>query len=98
MEQLQAIQEHITKLCNPQRFLLFGSWAKRTAIAKSDIYLCIVSSTRNKQALLADLYCDTEADTPIDFLLYTPAEWDQCVRDHQSFAHKLNRKGIVLYS
>ena len=67
------------------------------ATVKSDIDICVVASTKNKRELLTDLYCDTESKTPIDFLLYTPEEWDQCVSDYQSFAHKLDREGIVLY-
>ena len=97
MEELQAIQEQIIKLCAPQKILLFGSRAKGTSTAKSDIDLCIIASTTNKRALLTDLYCDTQSDIPIDFLLYTPEEWDQCVSDCQSFAHKLNQEGVVLY-
>lgn len=72
--------------------LLFASQANGTATAKSDIDLCIVASTSNKRTLLTDLYFDTESDIPIDFLLYTPEEWDRCVNDHQSFVHKLNRE------
>ena len=86
MEELAAIQEQIVKLCSPQKILLFGSRAKGTATVKSDIDICVVASTKN-----------TESKTPIDFLLYTPEEWDQCVSDYQSFAHKLDREGIVLY-
>ena len=97
MKMLKGIQEQIIHLCNPQRILLFGSQANGTATAKSDIDLCIVASTNNKRALLTDLYCNTESETPIDFLLYTPEEWEQCVKDRQSFAHKLNREGVVLY-
>ena len=97
MEMLQAIQEQIIKLCDPQKILLFCSLAKGTSTDKSDIDLCIVASTNNKRALLTNLYCDTISDTPIDFLLYTPEEWNQSVNDHQSFAHKLNREGVVLY-
>jgi hypothetical protein len=97
MEELREIQEQIVKLCAPEKILLFGSRAKGTATARSDIDLCVIASTTNKRALLTDLYCDTQSDTPIDFLLYTPEEWDQCVSDYQSFAHKLNQEGIVLY-
>ena len=97
MEELAAIQEQIVKLCSPQKILLFGSRAKGTATVKSDIDICVVASTKNKRELLTDLYCDTESKTPIDFLLCTPEEWDQCVSDYQSFAHKLDREGIVLY-
>ena len=97
MELLSTIQEQIIRLCDPQKILLFGSQAKGTATAKSDIYLCIIAATRDKRALLTDLYCDTESDIPIDFLLYTLEEWERSVADSQSFAHKLNKEGIVLY-
>ena len=97
MEQLKAIQEQIIKLCDPEKILLFGSQAKGTATASSDIDLCIVVSTDNKRALLTDLYCGTISDTPIDFLLYTPEEWGQNINDLQSFSYKINQEGIVLY-
>ena len=92
-----AIREQVIQFCDPQKILLFGSQAKGTATAKSDIDLCIIASTNDKRSLLTDLYCDTESDTPIDFLLYTPEEWEHSVADSQSFAHKLNREGVVLY-
>ena len=97
VEELNAIREQVIQLCDPQKILLFGSQAKGTATAKSDIDLCIIAPTNDKRSLLTDLYCDTESDTPIDFLLYTPEEWEHSVADSQSFAHKLNREGVVLY-
>ena len=97
VEKLNAIREQVIQLCDPQKILLFGSQAKGTATTKSDVDLCIIASTNDKRSLLTDLYCDTESDTPIDFLLYTPEEWERSVADSQSFAHKLNREGVVLY-
>lgn len=98
MEELQAIQEQIIHLCRPQKILLFGSQAKGTATSKSDIDLCVIASTENKRALLTDLYCDTESNIPIDFLLYTPEEWKQCVEDRQSFAAQVkSRRGCSLW-
>ena len=70
---------------------------RRSYYSKSDIDLCVIASTKDKRSLLTDLYCDTESDTPIDFLLYTPEEWEHSVADSQSFANKLNREGVVLY-
>lgn len=96
MEKLNAIREQVIRLCAPEKILLFGSQAKGTATAKSDIDLCVIASTKDKRSLLTDLY-DTESDTSIDFLLYTPEEWEHSVADSQSFANKLNREGVVLY-
>ena len=64
------------RLCAPEKILLFGSQAKGTATAKSDIDLCVIASTKDKRSLLTDLYCDTGIwIRMIDFLLYTPEEW-----------------------
>ena len=97
VEKLNAIREQVIRLCAPEKILLFGSQTKGTATAKSDIDLCVIASTKDKRSLLTDLCCDTESDTPIDFLLYTPEEWEHSVADSQSFANKLNREGVVLY-
>ena len=97
MEKLNAIREQVIRLCAPEKILLFGSQAKGKKKKKSDIDLCVIASTKDKRSLLTDLYCDTESDTPIDFLLYTPEEWEHSVADSQSFARKLNREGVVLY-
>ena len=60
-------------------------------------FLCIIVDTQDKRTLLTDLYCNTESEAPIDFLLYTPEEWARSVADSRSFAYKLNREGVVLY-
>lgn len=92
-----SLQHQIVKICAPKKIILFGSQAKGTATERSDIDLCIVAETANKRKLLTDLYCDTDSEKPIDFLLYTPEEWDKNVNDIQSFAYKLNREGVLLY-
>ena len=92
-----SLQHQIVKICAPKKIILFGSQAKGTATERSDIDLCIVAETANKRKLLTDLYCDTDSEKPIDFLLYTPEEWDKNVNDVQSFAYKLNREGVRLY-
>ena len=97
MENRNAIREQVIQLCAPEKILLFGSQAKGTATAKSDTDLCVIASTKDKRSLLTDLYCNTESDMSIDFLLYTPEEWEHSVADSQSFANKLNREGVVFY-
>lgn len=94
---LHELQRQVVRKCNPTLVLLFGSQAKGTAKANSDIDLCIVAETRSKRKLLTELYCDIESEKPIDFILYTPDEWAECVSDHQSFAYKINREGVRLY-
>ncbi len=91
------IRDQILKLAHPQCILLFGSQAKGTARPDSDIDLCVVAHADNKRKLLTELYFGVDAERPIDFLLYTPDEWEECLRDKYSFAYMINREGVRLF-
>jgi len=94
---LENITKQIISSYSPNKILLFGSQAKGIASIKSDIDLCVIVDTPNKRRLLADMYYTIETERPIDILLYTPNEWEICVNDTTSFAHKINTEGIALY-
>ncbi|MBR5527948.1 MAG: nucleotidyltransferase domain-containing protein [Clostridia bacterium] len=82
---------------SPEKVYLFGSFAKGCATEHSDIDICIVANTKNKRGLLADLYYEIDCDRPIDFLIYTPDEWEECIADQSSFAHKIQKEGVLLF-
>ena len=93
----ESITEQIIEKYAPEKILLFGSHAKNKAKDKSDIDLCIVMETNNKRQLLAELYYTIQSEKPIDIILYTPAEWNECIKDSTSFAYKIQKEGILLY-
>jgi len=81
----------------PAKIFLFGSCAFGTAQKNSDIDLCIVMDTKDKRRLLKDLYYNIDSEKPVDFLLYTPAEWERCISDKTSFANKIFHSGVALH-
>ncbi len=91
------ITSQIFKTYSPRYIYLFGSQAKGTATSKSDIDLCVVVDTENKRELITDMYCSIVCDIPIDLLVYTPNEWNQCINDSTSFAYKIATEGVKLY-
>ena len=93
----ENIAKQIVDMYLPQKILLFGSHAKGNAKPNSDIDLCVVADTSNKRKTLADMYYYIDSELPIDILLYTPKEWEDCVHDFASFAHKINKEGVLLY-
>lgn len=97
MWMIASLQRQIIEICAPQKIILFGSQAKGTATERSDIDICVIAETTNKRELLTDLYCEIDSEKPVDFLLYTPEEWNKNIEDAQSFAYKLNREGMLLY-
>jgi len=95
--EISKITKQFIDLYAPQKLLLFGSQADNTAGPDSDIDLCVVMEAADKRKLLTDMYVNIESDKPFDLLLYTPNEWENCVKDDLSFAHVINTEGVVLY-
>lgn len=91
------LTKQIINTYRPEKILLFGSQAKGIATEKSDIDLCIVVDTDNKRQLLSEMYYTIETDKPVDILLYTTSEWQQCIKEKTSFAYKINTEGVKLY-
>lgn len=82
---------------NPDKIILFGSRATDNYKTNSDFDLCVVSNSNNKRKTLTNLYCEIDSEFPIDFILYTPDEWERLLTDRYSFAFQINKKGVVLY-
>ena len=87
----------LAKQNNVKQVILFGSRARGDYRERSDIDICVIAETTNKRELLTDLYCEIDSEKPVDFLLYTPEEWNKNIEDAQSFAYKLDREGMLLY-
>lgn len=95
--ELQNVVNQIAANFSPQKIILFGSLSRGEEGYDSDIDLCVIAETDDKRKLLADMYYMTECERPIDFLLYTPEEWRDCIEDSHSFAYKVNAEGIMLF-
>ncbi|MDD4592910.1 MAG: nucleotidyltransferase domain-containing protein [Parabacteroides sp.] len=82
---------------HPDRIILFGSYA--TCLYKpgvSDIDLCIIAESKDKRKTLTEMYSSIRLDIPCDFILYTPPEWAEAIKDPGSFANKISKTGLVL--
>lgn len=93
----QAVKE-IKKKYKPEKIILFGSAASGKVRKWSDIDLVIIKKTKKK-------FCDrieevstlVEHKIPLDFLVYTPEEF-QSMSDWNYFVQKeILAKGRVLY-
>ncbi|HVI40574.1 MAG TPA: nucleotidyltransferase domain-containing protein [Anaerovoracaceae bacterium] len=83
---------------SPEKIVLFGSFGTPAyRPGRSDIDLCVITKTENKIETLSDMYTYVELGIPFDILLYTPEEWDKCITDPGTFAHQIDKSGMVLY-
>jgi len=94
---ISRVVEQLNIKFNPKKLILFGSHAKGNAGSNSDIDLCVITDTADKRKLLTDMYSTIDCERPFDLLLYTPKEWEENVMDKLSFAHVINKQGVVLH-
>ena len=93
----EAVPRLVRELA-PERILLFGSWARRTATRRSDIDVCVIWDTDrsplDRIGRVLELLSD--APRPVEPVVYTPEEWER-MREHVPFVRRIDKEGKVLY-
>ena len=97
----QTIRDVVTELAKQngaRKAILFGSYARGTATARSDVDLIFVESTGLPFLSRLDRYFDPLVDrlrTGIEVFVYTPEEFERLAE--MGFVAEAVREGIVLY-
>lgn len=98
MRSLRAFRRKISKTYDVRRMILFGSRARGTPHKHSDVDLIIVSPKFRRKNLVeraSPLYLAWELDLPVDFLCYTPEEFDKLSK-RGGLVREAVREGIVI--
>lgn len=93
---LQAFRRKISKRYAVRRMILFGSRARGTPHRYSDVDLIIVSSKFKRKNIVdraSPLYMEWDLDLPVDFLCYTPEEFDELSK-RPSIVREALREGV----
>jgi len=95
------------KPLNPQKIILFGSYAYGNPTKDSDIDLIIVTDDdifsrdfEEKMQIhlkVANLLTDMQREIPIDLIVHTKPMHDRFNELNSMFCREINEKGIVLY-
>ncbi|MFU8858243.1 MAG: nucleotidyltransferase domain-containing protein [Deferrisomatales bacterium] len=82
---------------NPERVLLFGSWARGAADAESDVDVVVVYPT-HKRFLdrLEELYLLWPLPVAVDILAYTPDEFQEMLQ-WNAFLQDIVAESKILY-
>lgn len=84
---------------DPERILLFGSWARHEEDELSDLDVVVIKRTTQpflerlgeiSKFLPAELGC-------VDVLVYTPEEYQQMRKDGNAFAEMLAEEAVLIY-
>ena len=81
----------------PERIILFGSHARGEPAA--DIDVVILKSTPERFLdRLKRVYERWTLPVSVDILVYTPAEWEQMIREDRGFILRISAEGRELYA
>ncbi len=98
-ETLDEIVRHIVRVLDPEKIILFGSYARGDAGPDSDVDLAVIAETelpRGKRTLaLAGAW--PVVGVPVDLLVFTPAEWAEAASLRNTIPGEAAREGRVLY-
>lgn len=99
MKEIRAVGSKIASEFRPQRVVLFGSYARGTAGADSDIDLLVIgafdgSGFRHSLEILNRL----DVRLPIDLVSYRPEDVDRRYREGDPLVREALDHGKVLYA
>ena len=99
---LREVTDRIVHGYNPDKIVLFGSWARGTAHEGSDLDLLIIKSDgeqpRRKRAVeVLKLLWSRQADITVQPIVLTPGEWQRYLREGHSFYTEIQEEGVVVY-
>jgi len=99
IEQINEISSRIVKQINPEKIILFGSYATGNNNEDSDIDLIIIKNSdlpRHKRGLeIRRLFYGSLI--PLDFKIYTPNEYKSELLNKYSFLNSALEDSKILY-
>lgn len=95
---IQEITQKIVKEFQPEKIILFGSWAWGKPGPDSDVDLFIVKDTENTRALAREIDGFLWGRTvPLDIIVYRPGSVKRGLDTGDFFVRDVVRKGKTLY-
>ncbi|HSN76929.1 MAG TPA: nucleotidyltransferase domain-containing protein [Anaerolineae bacterium] len=99
MRAIRAVADKIARRFEPERILLFGSYAYGTPTPESDVDLLIIMNTpfRSRQQRLAISRALSPRPFPLDIVVRTPEEIRERLALGDPFVHEITTRGKVVY-
>ncbi|BCT69558.1 nucleotidyltransferase domain-containing protein [Nitrosospira sp. NRS527] len=98
-DEIARLVERIVARVQPEKVIVFGSYAKGTATIMSDLDVLVIKDTHLPMQLRKDALVPILSNVLIrvDLHLYTPEEVEEYGREQFSFLNSVLTSGKVLY-
>ena len=98
-KEIEKLIDRIVTRIQPQKVMIFGSYAKGTATLKSDLDIFVIKKTElpmthranDLKSMLSNLLI------PIDIHIYTPEEVEAYRHEKFSFINSVIESGIIVF-
>ena len=97
---MSAIRNYARKVAErfqPEKIILFGSYAYGQPHEDSDVDLLVVMPARNELDQAFKIRVEVPAPFPMDLLVRTPKEMKWRLEEGESFLTEITSKGKILY-
>lgn len=95
---ISVFARRIAKQFNPQKIILFGSYAYGNPTEDSDVDMLVIMPFKGKGAHKAtEILLATDPRFPIDLLVRTPEQIRTRIKLGDFFIREITQKGKVLY-
>ena len=99
MAKLQKAIALLAKQFQPEKVILFGSWAYGEPNSDSDVDLCVIKNTLNTRSLAREIDSSLfPRPFPIDLLVMTPKQVNDRLAINDYFVTEIVQKGKLLYA
>ena len=96
-EAIQRVVDHIAETFDPEKIILFGSYAYGEPKPWSDVDLLVVIETETPKQMQLDIVLSCYDPVGLDILVRTPQEIEDRIQLGDFFLREIVSKGKVLY-
>jgi predicted nucleotidyltransferase len=97
MSAIRRVARRMAAELQPDKVILFGSFAYGTPHEWSDVDLLVVMDTHNEISQATRIKLTLDGEFPIDVIVRTPTRFRFWLAEGDSFLKEIVSKGIVLY-
>lgn len=97
-KEIKKIIQQIKEKYNPEKIILFGSFAYGQIEEDSDVDLVVIKKTKERFVQrLMKVAGMIKSSLGTDILVYTPQEWREALKEEDYFIKEIAQKGKVVY-
>jgi predicted nucleotidyltransferase len=97
MRVIRQYARQVAERFQPEKIILFGSYAYGTPHGDSDVDILVIMPTRNQIDQAFQIRCNVSTRFPMDLLVRTPATMKWRLAEGDLFHSEIVTKGKVLY-